>query len=126
MHCFFFLFVFLRLQRNILSNVDPSNNMIYEMLMTGLADDDSVDPFADEMKKICDKQQQPSAEINLPPFFQSTFYYMTSSMCYVLLYISLLSSTSTLTLTHSIVSTLCLINYMYECSFFFSCRQALH
>jgi len=62
----------LRLQRNLFSNVDPSHNHIYDLLITkGL---ESLTTFKEALLDIT-KKQGPSSENNLPPFLQSVMYY---------------------------------------------------
>eukprot|EP01114_Cavostelium_apophysatum_P006786 TRINITY_DN1825_c0_g1_i1.p1 TRINITY_DN1825_c0_g1~~TRINITY_DN1825_c0_g1_i1.p1 ORF type:complete len:1954 (+),score=547.30 TRINITY_DN1825_c0_g1_i1:198-6059(+) len=64
----------LRLQRNLFSNVDPSNNLVYDMLISkGL---ENMDDFSTAILDIS-RKQGPQAESGLPPFLQSVIYYTT-------------------------------------------------
>jgi len=61
-----------RLMRKIVSMLDPSHNMIYNIILEGLQ---SLDKFADALRKIT-RQQGPTNEHNLPSLLQTVLYYI--------------------------------------------------
>ncbi len=65
-----------RLQRNLFSSVDPSNNMIYAKLLDGL--NESLEKFSAAVLDISSHQPPSNVETNLAPFLQQVLYYIST------------------------------------------------